>query len=1246
MSTEFFNDQWRIPSNENQNKVSNYSMDFDGTNYVQIGPPPNNTFLQPSEAELNATGYSVSAWIKIDSSFASTGGIFANDGIPQTGIAYGLEFYISGSSRKPVIRKGDGTGRFSADVRAATSAETVPLNAWTHVAFVLPSATNTTWQIYINGVASTMTTTGSGGAVGYSPNYSGGIGRYRFEYFQGQIDQVTVFDYALSQDQVTQLGAEGYAFNFIPNDYIDLGDSDNFSFGNVTTDSPFSISAWVNMTDATSFVTIAKDATSNREYVIRTLTDDKLYFYLLDNVNGGYIGRISSGTVTSYQGTWIHTVYTYNGNSSSSGIKIYLNGSQVDNTNYQGGSYTAMSNTTTSLNIGRQEHGVGIYANGEISNAAILNTELTGSQVATLYNSGKPLADMSSFTSLQGWWKLDDTATFNSGTSVWSIPDDSSNSNTGTSVGMNASNLVASNINGELIANPMITSPKPIAYYQLGDQSVSTGPTSDYLVPNNSLSGYDFKFVKNNSSYTSGDSINIPGINKALAGATSMSMTFWVYLTPAVYPNGMMFRMDAGSGNIQVRFVRYGNSRGPVWLFSMSDGTNSSGPSGSTSTATRPNFYNSDFIATPTGGSNIWWNITCTWDGSNVKVYRNGQTQSSRWGTYTGIIPSNANATAFLGANAPGSSTGLFMDGRISNVAFWRNYSLTQSEAQEVYNNGAPLDLNNFSGSAPAAWYKLNASEIFNSTSTEWSVDNNAYPSVYKSSLDFNGSSNYIDCGDSDDLSFGNGTTDSPFSISAWINMTSNASVFRIVNKYDTNYEYQFDVLSGVLRFYVLNDPFTGYRGRTGSTLNTGQWYHVVATYSGVGGSAAQNGMELYVNGQNVISSASTFGSYTAMSNTTAPVYIGRVATTYSNGEISNASIFNTELTGLQVATLYNNGNPEASISHSPVSWWKLDNTTTGIQDSAGSNNGTNNGATEYAGFVNALGGESSGMDSSNLALSSLTKGTSGYSPYTLNLDSALPNTFNCGNDNSLQATTALTISVWVKFTSSSTVTRFGVVSRYDSNSNKNYELALNNNSSNERTLLFSSGSSSLASSTFVNRSEWTHIAATADSNGAAVYINGVASGTSSSFTINSVANADFRIGVSTFFNSFFPGQISNPAVWSGTALTSTQVAEIYNQGRPSNLHNFSGTAPTSWWQIGSNSSFNSSTWTCLDEIGTNNAVSSANMTNDDITNGPGYSASGLGTSSIDIKGDAPYSTANGLSENMDVLDRTTDIPS
>ena len=180
--------------------------------------------------------------------------------------------------------------------------------------------------------------------------------------------------------------ANNYSMSFDgSNDYIDAGNSDSFSFGNGATDSPFSISAWVNMADATNFITIAKDANSAREYAIRTLSDDKLYFYLLDNVNGGYIGRISSGTVTSNQGTWIHTVYTYNGNSTSSGIKIYLNGSQVDNNNYEGGSYTAMSNTSTKLNIGRQERGLN-YANGSIDEVGIWNTALTSTQIQSIYD--------------------------------------------------------------------------------------------------------------------------------------------------------------------------------------------------------------------------------------------------------------------------------------------------------------------------------------------------------------------------------------------------------------------------------------------------------------------------------------------------------------------------------------------------------------------------------------------------------------------------------------------------------------------------------------------------------------------------------------------------------------------------------------------------------------------------------------------------------------------------------------------
>ena len=86
---------------------------------------------------------------------------------------------------------------------------------------------------------------------------------------------------------------------------------------------------------------------------------------------------------------------------------------------------------------------------GKLSNVQIFNTELpaTGSNsVETLYNNGSPLTSMSGFTSLVSWWKLDASATFDSSTNTWTIPDSSSNSNTGTSSGMTQANLVQSDL--------------------------------------------------------------------------------------------------------------------------------------------------------------------------------------------------------------------------------------------------------------------------------------------------------------------------------------------------------------------------------------------------------------------------------------------------------------------------------------------------------------------------------------------------------------------------------------------------------------------------------------------------------------------------------------------------------------------------------------------------------------------------------------------------------------------------------
>jgi hypothetical protein len=211
-----------------------------------------------------------------------------------------------------------------------------------------------------------------------------------------------------------------------------IADNDNLSFGNGVTDSPFSISAWVKMTDATRFRIVNK-YDSNLEYLFSTGGTDRIVFNCYDNSASARIGRQYSTALTSFEGQWIHLVATYNGSSSSSGLKIYLNGSRVDDTDSNSGTYTAMENTTAPLEIGKN---LTTYASGLIDETAIFNTELSASDVTTIYNSGAP-ADLSSLSPLS-WWRMGDGDTFSNpgGLGNWTLTDNGSGGNDATSVNM------------------------------------------------------------------------------------------------------------------------------------------------------------------------------------------------------------------------------------------------------------------------------------------------------------------------------------------------------------------------------------------------------------------------------------------------------------------------------------------------------------------------------------------------------------------------------------------------------------------------------------------------------------------------------------------------------------------------------------------------------------------------------------------------------------------------------------------
>ena len=223
-----------------------------------------------------------------------------------------------------------------------------------------------------------------------------------------------------------------YSFQFDGvDDYIDCGDNDNLSFGDSVTDLPFSISAWVKMNSSSGFRIISKYGIQ-QEYILAFnsgSTANKLVFQLFDKVNTVYISKRSVNTYQSLEGTWAHIVATYNGNSSNSGMNLYINNTNISTVNNNVGSYVAMHNTAAPLEIGKLSTN---YADGLIDEVSIFNSELSASDVTTIYNSGIPnnLNDLS--TPPLSWWRMGEAATFD-GIRDWNLVDQGTGGNDATS---------------------------------------------------------------------------------------------------------------------------------------------------------------------------------------------------------------------------------------------------------------------------------------------------------------------------------------------------------------------------------------------------------------------------------------------------------------------------------------------------------------------------------------------------------------------------------------------------------------------------------------------------------------------------------------------------------------------------------------------------------------------------------------------------------------------------------------------
>lgn len=279
---------------------------------------------------------------------------------------------------------------------------------------------------------------GSGFTVGSGPDidsivYDGMTTNYEsnikpqgvYEVSQEYIVRTINTDIAPSFSNVYSLNFDGV------DDYLQLGDQNIFSFGNGTTDSPFSISYWIKpQTVAAGTGIFGKESSvSTREYSAM-FSYNNLRIRLWDNVNGGHLTLGSANPLSV--NVWHHIVMTYDGSGNDTGLKIYVNASIPAQSTASSGTYVAMSNTAADFTIGAV---LGSYFyEGNMDEFSMFNIELTAAQVLAIYNAGTP-TNLTSHDGLIGWWRMGDSGAYPL------INDSSTNTNNATMTNMVASDI-------------------------------------------------------------------------------------------------------------------------------------------------------------------------------------------------------------------------------------------------------------------------------------------------------------------------------------------------------------------------------------------------------------------------------------------------------------------------------------------------------------------------------------------------------------------------------------------------------------------------------------------------------------------------------------------------------------------------------------------------------------------------------------------------------------------------------------
>jgi len=209
--------------------------------------------------------------------------------------------------------------------------------------------------------------------------------------YSGQPLQEARDRYLIGGAPTVVTGPLGPSLMFGGADWLDIGDFPRYSFGSGAADTPFSVTAWVNMTDATSFCIMGKGVyNTDAEWRLLVAADDLLYFQQFDeSVADCYIGQGSTATLTEWEGRWVNICATYDGSETSAGTILYVNGVAVASTAAENnpGTYVAMEDLAHAVWLGLDATD---YAEGAITAATIWGRVLSPAEAAGFASGGGP----------------------------------------------------------------------------------------------------------------------------------------------------------------------------------------------------------------------------------------------------------------------------------------------------------------------------------------------------------------------------------------------------------------------------------------------------------------------------------------------------------------------------------------------------------------------------------------------------------------------------------------------------------------------------------------------------------------------------------------------------------------------------------------------------------------------------------------------------------------------------------------